>query len=116
MKALGLRRVLRAPAIATIVFGVPIAASQTRALEPIGNADGLGDLGARIIAAEGGPGRNPLSSAAGMTARGPAPRSGSPGWTTPGRTGSAGDSAVTVSRSNAAEMSVTTCDQPVRSG
>ena len=65
MKALGLRRVLRAPAIATIVFGVPIAASQTRALEPIGDADGLGDLGARLIAAEGGPGRNPSSSAAG---------------------------------------------------
>src|SRR5438477_12754573 len=65
MKALGLRRVLRAPAIATIVFGVPIAASQTRALEAIGDADCLGDLGARLIAAEGGPGRNPFSSAAG---------------------------------------------------
>ncbi len=65
MKALGPTRILRAAAIATTLFGASIAASQTRALEPINNADGLGDLSARIIAAEGGPGRNPLSSAAG---------------------------------------------------
>ncbi len=65
MKALGRTRALYVAAIATTVFGASIAASPTRALEPIGDADGLGDLSARIIAAEGGPGRNPLSSAAG---------------------------------------------------
>jgi hypothetical protein len=65
MKAFGPTRILRAAAIATTVFGISIAASQTRALEPIGNSGALGDLGARIIAAEGRPGRNPLSSAAG---------------------------------------------------
>ena len=65
MKALGPTRALRATAIATAVFGISIAALPTRALEPIGNADALDDLGARIIAAEGGPGRNPFSSAAG---------------------------------------------------
>ena len=65
MKVLGPARGLRAAAIATTVFGASIAASPTRALEPIGDAYGLGDLSARIIAAEGRPGRNPLSSAAG---------------------------------------------------
>src|SRR5690242_18829617 len=65
MKAFGPTRGLRATAIATTVFGISIAASQTRELEPISNSGALGDLGARIIAAEGGPGRNPLSSAAG---------------------------------------------------
>src|SRR6267378_2992612 len=65
MKALGPTRVLRAAAIMTAVFGISIAPSQTRAFEPVGNADALGDLGARIVAAEGEPGRNPLSSAAG---------------------------------------------------
>jgi hypothetical protein len=65
MKALGPTRVLRAAAIMTTVFGISIAPSQTRAFEPVGNADVLGDLGARIVAAEGEPGRNPLSSAAG---------------------------------------------------
>jgi hypothetical protein len=65
MKVLGPARGLRAAAIATTLFGVSISASPIWALEPIGNADGLGDLGARIIAAEGGPGRNPFSSAAG---------------------------------------------------
>src|SRR5580704_9051521 len=65
MKAFGPTRALRAAAIATTLFGASISASPIWALEPIGNADGLGDLGARIIAAEGGPGRNPLSSAAG---------------------------------------------------
>jgi hypothetical protein len=65
MKALGPTRVLRAAAIMTTVFGISIAPSQTRAFEPVGNADALGDLGARIVAAEGEPGRNPLSSAAG---------------------------------------------------
>jgi hypothetical protein len=53
---------LRAAVIATTWFGGSIAASPTRALEPIGDAD---RLGARIAAAEGQPGRNPLSSAAG---------------------------------------------------
>jgi hypothetical protein len=65
MKALGPPRGLRAAAIAMTVFGISIAASQTRAFEPIGDADAIGDLGARIIAAEGEPGRNPFSSAAG---------------------------------------------------
>jgi hypothetical protein len=66
MKALGATRVLRAAAIATtFCSGVSISASQSVALEPIGDADGLGDLGVRIVAAEGGPGRNALSSAAG---------------------------------------------------
>ena len=65
MKALGPTRALRAAVIATTLFGASIAASPTRALEPIGDADRLGDLSALIIAAEGGPGRNPLSSAAG---------------------------------------------------
>ena len=65
MKALGPTRALRAAAIVTTLFGASISASPTRALEPIGDANGLGDLSARIIAAEGGPGRNPLSSAAG---------------------------------------------------
>ncbi len=66
MKALGPTRVLRATAIATTFFsGVLISASQSVALEPIGDAEGLGDLGVRIVAAEGGPGRNALSSAAG---------------------------------------------------
>ncbi len=66
MKALGPTRVLRAAAIATTFYsGVSISASQSVALEPIGNADALGDLGVRIVAAEGGPGRNALSSAAG---------------------------------------------------
>src|SRR5438270_3087494 len=65
MKAFGTTRAPRAAALATTVFGISIAASPTRALEPIGIVDGLGDLSPRIIAAEGGPGRNPLSSAAG---------------------------------------------------
>jgi hypothetical protein len=65
MKAFGPTRALRAAVIATTLFGASIAASPIRALEPIGDADGLGGLSARIIAAEGGPGRNPLSSAAG---------------------------------------------------
>ncbi len=65
MKALGPARVLRAAAIVTALFAVSAAASPGWALEPIGDSDNLGDLGARIIAAEGGPGRNPLSSAAG---------------------------------------------------
>ena len=65
MKPFGPTRRVRAAAIATTLFGASIAASPIRALEPIGDADGLGDLSARIIAAEGGPGRNPLSSAAG---------------------------------------------------
>jgi hypothetical protein len=65
MKALGPTRALRAAVIATTLFGASIAASPIQALEPIGDADGLGYLSARIIAAEGGPGRNPLSSAAG---------------------------------------------------
>jgi hypothetical protein len=65
MKAFGPTRILRAATIAAVLFGVSIAAWPTRALEPIGNTDALGDLGARIIAAEGGAGRNPLSSAAG---------------------------------------------------
>jgi hypothetical protein len=65
MKALDPTRALRAAAIATTVFGASIAASPTRALEPIGDAYGLSDLSARIIAAEGGPVPNPLSSAAG---------------------------------------------------
>jgi len=65
MKALGPTRRVRAAVIATTLFGASIAASPIRALEPIGDANGLGDLSARIIAAEGGPGRNPLSSAAG---------------------------------------------------
>src|SRR5580693_2274672 len=65
MKALGPTRRVRAAVIATTLFGASIAASPIRALEPIGDTDGLGDLSARIIAAEGGPGRNPLSSAAG---------------------------------------------------
>ncbi len=65
MKALGPTRALRAATIAITVLGASIAASPTRALEPVGDAYGLGDLSARIIAAEGGPGRNPLSSAAG---------------------------------------------------
>jgi hypothetical protein len=62
MKGFGPTRALGAAAIAATVFGVSIAASPSRAFEPIGNGDGLG---ARIIAAEGEPGRNPLSSAAG---------------------------------------------------
>jgi hypothetical protein len=61
MKALGPTRVLRAAAL----FSAFIAASPIRAFEPIADTAGFGDLGARIIAAEGGPGRNPLSSAAG---------------------------------------------------
>jgi hypothetical protein len=65
MKPFGPARRVRAAAIATTLFGASIAASPVRALEPIGDADGLGDLSARIIAAEGGPGRNLLSSAAG---------------------------------------------------
>ncbi len=65
MRALGPTRALRAATVVTTVFGASIAASPTRALEAIGDANGLGDLSARIIAAEGGPGRNPLSSAAG---------------------------------------------------
>ena len=65
MKALGPTRALRAATIVTTVFGASIAASPIRALEPIGDADRLGDLSALIVAAEGGPGRNPLSSAAG---------------------------------------------------
>jgi hypothetical protein len=64
MRAHSPTRVLGAAVIAATLFGISIAASQTLALEPIG-ADGLGDLGARIITAEGGAGRNPLSSAAG---------------------------------------------------
>ena len=62
MKAFGPTRALRAAVIAMIVFGASIAASPVRALEPIADAD---SLGARIIAAEGGPSRNLLSSAAG---------------------------------------------------
>jgi hypothetical protein len=62
MKAFGPTRAVRAAAIATTLFGASIAASSTSALEPIRDAD---DLGARIIAAEGGPSRNRLSSAAG---------------------------------------------------
>jgi hypothetical protein len=65
MKGLGPARRGRAAAIATALFGVTILASPIRALEPIADTGGLGDLSARIIAAEGGPGRNPLSSAAG---------------------------------------------------
>lgn len=69
MKAFGWTRVLRAAAIVTGLFDTSVAASQTLALDaarqPIGDADGLGDLSARIVAAEGGPKRNPLSSAAG---------------------------------------------------
>jgi hypothetical protein len=66
MKAHGATRVLRAAAIATTFFsGVSISASQSAALEPIGDADAFGDLGVRIVAAEGGPDRNALSSAAG---------------------------------------------------
>jgi hypothetical protein len=52
---------LRAAAIAPTLFGASVAASQGLVAE----AGGLGDLGARIVAAEGGPGQNPLSSAAG---------------------------------------------------
>lgn len=62
MKALGPTLVVRAAAIATTLFGVSSPASSTSPLEPIRDA---GDLSARIIEAEGGPGRNPLSSAAG---------------------------------------------------
>ena len=62
MKAFGPTRAVRAAAIATTLFGASIAASSMSALEPIRDA---GDLGTRIIAAEGGPSRNPLSSAAG---------------------------------------------------
>ena len=65
MKAFHPTRVLRAAAIAAISFGASIPVSQPLAFEPIGDADHLGDLSLRIIAAEGGPGRNPLSSAAG---------------------------------------------------
>jgi hypothetical protein len=65
MKASCPTRALRAAAIAAAVLGASIAASPIRAIEPIGNTASVGDLGARIIAAEGGPGRNPLSSAAG---------------------------------------------------
>jgi hypothetical protein len=65
MKALGPTRVLRVAAIMWALFGASIAALPIWALEPIGDADGLGNLSARIVAAEGGPGRNPLSSAAG---------------------------------------------------
>ena len=65
MKAFGPTRVLRAAVIATTAFGISIAASQTCALEPIGDTDALAEFSARIIAAEGGPARNPLSSAAG---------------------------------------------------
>ena len=62
MKALGPTPVVRAAAIAMTLFGVSIPASATSALELVRDA---GDLSARIIEAEGGPGRNPLSSAAG---------------------------------------------------
>jgi hypothetical protein len=65
MKASCPTRAPRAAAIAVTVFGASIAASPIRAMEPIGNTASVGDLGARIIAAEGAPGRNPLSSAAG---------------------------------------------------
>jgi len=65
MKRLGPTRRGRAAVIAAALFGVTILASPIRAFEPIADTGGLGDLGARIIAAEGGPGRNPLSSAAG---------------------------------------------------
>jgi hypothetical protein len=65
MRVFGPARVLRSAAIAIALFSAFIAASPTRALEPTGDADGLGDLGARIIAAEGGSSRNALSSAAG---------------------------------------------------
>jgi hypothetical protein len=65
MKALGSTRARCAAAITMALFGVSISASPLRAIEPMSDAHGLGDLGARIIAAEGGPGRNPLSSAAG---------------------------------------------------
>jgi hypothetical protein len=65
MKRLGPTRRGRAAVIAIALFGVTILASPIRAFEPITDTGGLGDLGARIIAAEGRPGRNPLSSAAG---------------------------------------------------
>jgi hypothetical protein len=65
MKGLGPTRRGRAAVIAIALFGVTILASPIRAFEPIADTGGLGDLGARIIAAEGGPGRNPLSSATG---------------------------------------------------
>jgi hypothetical protein len=65
MTARGSTRVLRAAAIAVGVCGGSVAASKTWALDPSGDADRLGDLGRRIIAAEGAPGRNPLSSATG---------------------------------------------------
>src|SRR5260370_6678402 len=65
MKTLGPTRILRATAIATTFFGISIAALPTCALEPIGDTDALAEFSARIIAAEGGPARNPLSSAAG---------------------------------------------------
>jgi hypothetical protein len=65
MKASCPTRALRAAAITAAVLGASVAASPLRAIEPIGNDASVGDLSARIIAAEGGPGRNPLSSAAG---------------------------------------------------
>jgi hypothetical protein len=65
MKALSPTRRVRAAVIATAAFAVSISASPIQALEPITDGGSLGDLSARIIAAEGGPGRNPLSSAAG---------------------------------------------------
>ena len=66
MKAFGPTRRVRAAVIATTLFGASIC----NFANPGARADrryrrGLGDLSARIIAAEGGPGRNPLSSAAG---------------------------------------------------
>ena len=65
MKGVGPTRRGRAAVIATALLGVTILTSPIGAFEPIADTGGLGDLGARIIAAEGGPGRNPLSSAAG---------------------------------------------------
>src|SRR5260370_35490730 len=65
MKSLAPTGILRATAIATTFFGFSIAALPTCALEPIGDTDALAEFSARIIAAEGGPARNPLSSAAG---------------------------------------------------
>ena len=65
MTAPGSTRFLRAAAFVMVLCGAAILAASSRALEPVGDPGTTDDLGPRIVAAEGGPGQNPLSSAAG---------------------------------------------------
>jgi hypothetical protein len=66
MKGVARTRALRAAALATTLIGTSVAAARSQAFDTAGRpvAD-LGNLSARIVAAEGGPGQNPLSSASG---------------------------------------------------